>query len=164
MQISDAAKLLNLTGDITPEIVKAAYIAATKKYHPDINPAGENMMKMVNAAYDAMKSYNGILDVDGTPESTPYPDAVNDALNAIIDLPGLNIEICGAWIWVSGNTREHKDTLKETGFKYASKKKMWNFRPEGWRSKSRGQTSMEEIRYKYGSDKPRARNAQAALV
>ena len=157
MQITDAAKLLNLVGDITPEIVKAAYRAATKKYHPDINPAGENMMKLINAAYDVLKAYNGIIDEDGTPDSAPYPDAVNDALNVIIDLPGLIIEICGAWIWVSGATREHKDTLRETGFKYASKKQMWNFRPVGWRSQSRGNTSMDDIRQKYGSDTPRAR-------
>jgi hypothetical protein len=44
--------------------------------------------------------------------------------------------------------------LKEAGFRFASKKKRWYFRPENWRSSSRGQYTMEDIRYKYGSERP----------
>ncbi len=40
MNIYDAAKILSLSGSLTPELVKAAYRQACKKYHPDINPAG----------------------------------------------------------------------------------------------------------------------------
>ena len=35
MKISDAAKLLGLTGEINPKIVKKAYLNACNKYHPD---------------------------------------------------------------------------------------------------------------------------------
>jgi len=55
MNIYDAAKILGLSGDITPEQIKAAYREACKTYHPDINPVGEEMMKLVNAAYEAFK-------------------------------------------------------------------------------------------------------------
>lgn len=40
-----------------------------------------------------------------------YNPAADVVLNAIIGL-GLEIEICDAWIWVSGNTEAHKETLK----------------------------------------------------
>jgi len=82
------------------------------------------------------------------------PEALNDALTAIISLAGLIIEICGAWVWVTGDTYKHKAILKDNGFKYASKKKAWHFRPENWKSSSRGQASMDEIRGKYGSTSP----------
>lgn len=59
MNIYDAAKVLDLTGDITPEDVKAAYKKAAMKFHPDINPAGGEMMKLVNAAYDVLKDHTG---------------------------------------------------------------------------------------------------------
>lgn len=154
MKISDAVKVLGLSGDVTPKDVKAAYRVAAMKYHPDRNPAGADMMKIINAAYDALKDYSGEVPTSDEAETEDYPEAVNDALNAVFGLDGLEIEICGAWVWVGGNTFKHKAVLKEAGYKYASKKKSWYFRPEDWHSSSRGSYSMEDIRGKYGSSKP----------
>ncbi|ODS24767.1 molecular chaperone DnaJ [Candidatus Endobugula sertula] len=157
MNIQDAAKILQLVGEITPKIAKAAYRKAAMEYHPDRNPAGAEMMKIINAAYDVLKDYTGNVSANeqGTETNNEnYSEAVNTALNAIIHLAGLNIEICGAWVWVSGDTRTHREVLKVAGFKYASKKKCWYFRPSDWRSASRGAYSMDEIRDKYGSSKP----------
>ena len=66
MHIYDAAKILGLSGDVTPEIIKTAYREASKKYHPDINPAGGEMMKLVNAAYDVLKEYSGAIKEQST--------------------------------------------------------------------------------------------------
>ena len=161
MNIYDAAKLLGVSGTVTQEDIKKAYRQAAQQFHPDRNPAGAEMMKMINAAYDVLKEFNGDIpngfssgnNSNQTSEEN-YSEAVNEALNKIIHLEGLDIEICGAWVWVSGETRKHKDTIKEANFKYASKKKCWYFRPEDWRSSSRGSHSMDDIRSKYGSSKP----------
>lgn len=150
MNIYDAAKILSISGKIDPEIVRAAYLAACKKYHPDINPAGAEMMKVVNAAYDVLREHSGTI----KDEQSEYGELFNTALNSILPLHDLIIEVCGVWIWVTGDTRTHKDALKEAGFKWASKKKAWHFRPEQYRSKSRGKTTLDEIRAKYGSTKP----------
>lgn len=147
MKPNDAAKLLDLDGDITPETVKLAYRRACKKYHPDINPAGLEMMKSVNLAYEALKDFTGNVEQG----ATGYSDSLNDALNAVINLVGLNIEICGAWVWISGDTKTHKTILKESGYKWASKKKMWYFRPEDYKSANRGTWSIDKIRDSYGS-------------
>lgn len=150
MNIYDAAKILSLSGDLTPKIIKAAYVTACKKYHPDINPAGAEMMKVINAAYDLLRDYSGNI----KEEQNDYGDLLNDALNAVLTLTGVTVEICGAWLWVTGNTKAHKEALKEAGFKWASKKKAWYFRPENFRSFSRGKTTLDEIRTKYGSKRP----------
>lgn len=150
MNIYDAAKILGLSGNITPQTAKTAYRKACKKYHPDVNPAGNEMMKLINQAYDVLKDYSGEI----KKQQTNYSEVLNDALNAVFGLQGLVIEICGAWVWITGNTREHKAALKEAGFKWASKKKAWYFRPEEFRSRSKGGTSLEEIREKYGSTRP----------
>ncbi len=147
----DAAKILGLSGEITPELAKQAHRKACKKYHPDINPAGEEMMKLVNEAYSILQDFTGNV----REQQTEYGEQLNDALNAILNLSGLFIEICGAWIWVSGNTIAHKNILKASGFKWAHKKKAWYFRPEQYRSKGRGQSSMDDIREKYGSNRPK---------
>ncbi|WP_024771734.1 J domain-containing protein [Aquimarina macrocephali] len=150
MTIYDAAKILGLTGEITPKTTKQAFREASKKYHPDVNPAGEDMMKIINEAYEVLKDYQG----QTKDQQTDYGDTLNEALNSIINLSGLVIEICGSWIWITGNTKDHKTALKEAGFKWAFKKRAWYFRPEDYRSKSKGSKSLDEIRSKYGSHSP----------
>ena len=158
MKISDAAHILGLTGTVTPEMIKDAFRQAAKKYHPDRNPAGLEMMKLVNGAFDVLKEWSGNLDDEGTTsEGAGYPEAVSNALNAIIDLAGLNIEICGAWVWVSGGTYQHRAALKKAHFRYAKNKTSWYFRPDDWASSSKGTMSMDDIRKKYGSSAPKRR-------
>jgi len=108
------------------------------------------MMKLVNAAYDDLKEFSGEVEV-GFKGAEKYGEQINAALNAIIDL-GMEIEICGAWVWVSGNTKPHKDRLKEAGFKWASKKACWYFRPEDYKGQSRKSWSMNDIRNKYSAN------------
>jgi uncharacterized membrane protein len=150
MKTTDAAKILGLAGEITPETVRDAYRRAAMKYHPDRNPAGLEMMQAVNAAYEALKEFSGDVEQD----ASTYADDLNDALNSIIECAGLEIEVCGAWVWVSGDTKAHKDTLKAAGYRWAPKKLRWYYRPEDWAPMSRfarGRYSMEEIREKHGS-------------
>ncbi|NQV82384.1 MAG: DnaJ domain-containing protein [Rhodospirillales bacterium] len=150
----DAAKILGLTGEIDPQMAKAAYRAAALKYHPDINAAGEEMMKLINEAFEVLENFTG----DVKEQDVSYGAAVNDALNAIIRLAGLDIEICGAWIWVTGDTRTHKEALKSAGYRWASKKLSWYFRPAQYRSRSRGKYTMDDIRTTYGSARPAAQS------
>ena len=166
----DAAKILKLSGDITAELVKNAYREACKIYHPDINPAGDEMMKFINNAYDVLKDFTGKLDPandqaepkEGS-NASHYPEALNDALNALYGLPGLTYEICGAWLWVGGNTKEHKDRIKEAGFKWASRKKLWFFRPDDYKSRNRKEKSMNDIRDKWGTTRPEFRTKKTAI-
>lgn len=151
MNIYDAAKILRLSGHIDPTQTKTAYRAACKKYHPDINPAGDDMMTVINAAFEALKDYQGEIKEQ---DAKDYGDKLNEALNAVLGLSGLIVEVCGAWVWITGETRMHKDALKAVGFRWASKKKAWYFRPEEYRSFSRGNSSLEDIREKYGASKP----------
>lgn len=72
-------------------------------------------------------------------------------INAIIPLEGLNIELVGHWIWVTGSTKMHKDILKETGLFYASKKFAWYWRPNEFKCSNRKNMSLDDIKNKYGS-------------
>lgn len=146
----DALSILDLARSATFEDIKSAYRRACSMYHPDRNPAGLEMMKLVNAAYQALSDY-----VAGSDEDVDYMkennlgDELNNALNAIIGL-GLDIEICGSWIWVSGDTKPHREILKSAGYRWAPKKLMWSF-CGGERTTSRGKFSMDDIRLRHGS-------------
>jgi len=157
MKLQDALNILGLSGDgITLEMCKDAYRRASMKYHPDRNPGGLEMMKAVNAAWDILKVWKWDSEpVNVKPgKDTDYGDALNAAINAVIGLDGISLEICGAWIWVCGDTRPHKDAFKAAGFMWASKKKRWYFRPPEWRSSNRrGEWDMDAIREKFGSER-----------
>ena len=148
MKKIDAMNVLGLT-HLTQENLKAAYRAACKKYHPDRNPAGLEMMKAVNVAYETLK---GLPDeIEAAEGCNDFGETLNAALNAIINLDGIKIEVCGNWVWLSGNTKPHKDAIKAAGFWWASKKSMWYFRPAEWKSTSRGGWDIEKIRDQHGS-------------
>lgn len=152
MSHREALRILDLNGRVDFKMIKTAYRFACSRYHPDRNPAGLEMMKLINAAYQALSDYvEGSVEIDReeAADNMHFSDALNDALNAVVGL-GLTIEICGSWIGVSGDTRTHKDILKAAGYKFAPKKVMWSF-CGGKRSTSRGKFSMDDIRERHGS-------------
>ncbi len=166
MSQQEALNILGIdTLTITQEVVVRAYRQAAKIYHPDRNPAGLEMMKLVNLAYETLKDFEGTVSDSAF---TDYGEKLNTALNSIIDL-GLTVEICGCWIWVSGDTRTHRTVLKQAGFLWASKKQAWYFRPANQKKRRCGAAwSMEKIRANYGSNpaqvEPKTSNRQQAVL
>lgn len=154
MNIYDALKVLGVTeSPVTEEIVKQAFHKAAMKYHPDRNPAGAEMMKLVNEARESLKGGTYPIEYKNE-EGYDYGEEINTALNKIIHLVDLKIEVCGSWVWVSGNTKEHWPMMKEAGFQFSPPKKMVYFRPEYSKKRrfKRDGLSIDEIRAKYGSD------------
>lgn len=152
MKDLEALNILDCAISSSNELIKIGYRRACSMYHPDRNPAGLEMMKLINAAYDVLRDYDGSNLDDSTinySEEINLADHINEALNAIINL-GLNIEVCGMWIWVSGDTRPYKEVLKAAGYKWASKKLMWYF--AGVKTKgSKGKWDINKIRKSHGS-------------
>ena len=121
--------------------------------HPDKGGDVE-IMKAINTEYE--KAVKMLAAGGGFTQQEAEAEILNaqqykEAINAIINLPGIAIELCGGWIWVSGETRQHKDILKEAKFWFASKKCMWYFRAPEYKTSARQSHSMEYIRSKYGS-------------
>jgi hypothetical protein len=115
------------------------------------------MMKLINQALESLgdiingkNEWDGSLSASAEFNEADLGDEMNAAINAIIGL-GLTIEVCGTWIWVSGDTRPHKEILKESGYKWAPVKKLWHWRPADAKSFSRGKYTMDEIRASHGS-------------
>lgn len=113
------------------------------------------MMKAITEAWRVLEKWDWNKDPVHVKagKNHGYGDALMEALNKIIHCPGITIEICGAWVWVGGDTRPVKDVLKEAGYFWASKKKMWYFRPPEWASANRyGEWTIEAIREKFDSE------------
>lgn len=158
MNHKESFSILELHGTVTPDDIKLAYRKACAKYHPDRNPAGLEMMKLINIAYETVKDFSGIAEKE---EGRNLSDEYNDALNAIINL-GLKVEICGSWVWVTGDTKTHRSALKAAHFMWAPKKEAWYFRTSKNRSFNRGKWSLDQIRETYGSEEFKNKQRQIA--
>ncbi len=147
----------------TLEELRKQYKESLKLHHPD-NGGNLEIMQEINAEYDRLFKFlknqheNSNTDQDNTKSdynNMKYDFAedelLREMLNRIIHFNGIDIELVGAWIWVSGNTYHHKKQLKELGFRWASQKKMWYWHSEAFKKKSRKTLSMDEIRNYYGS-------------
>jgi hypothetical protein len=140
---------------LTNEIeVKQRYKELAKTHHPDRGGCVETM-KRINSQYEnCMKGFyqaagKSISEID---ELFEQDYLMRQKLNLILALEGLIIEICGNWLWVTGETKPHKDVLKSCGFFWASKKEAWYYRSEQFKScGNRSSRTLDEIRYKHGS-------------
>lgn len=156
MRITDALNMLGLEGSADLASCETAYRRAAMKYHPDRNPAGADIMKAVNAAIAAIRKWYAEGRDELRPHNNPtgYGDELAAALNALHGLAGLDIEICGSWVWVGGDTKPNKEALKAAGYKWGRQKAKWYFRPEGYvsrRPKGAKPWTMDEIRNYHGS-------------
>jgi curved DNA-binding protein CbpA len=143
----------------TVEDIKVEYRKLVKEYHPDLHRGEEDVytehMKRINNEFEwlvtgAYRAESGEKYSRETEESILNLQAI---LDQIIALPGVEIEICGTWIWVSGDTYPVKDRLKAAGFLFSGQKKMWYHTGGGERKKRRGTMDMDDIRDKHGSRK-----------
>ena len=134
----------------TLEQLRKEYKRLVKENHPD-NGGSDEAIKIINAEYEELFK---VLKNSDTENKSKYnmaeDEMLRNVINSIINL-NVDIEICGSWIWVSGNTYGCKTELKTNGFKWASKKKMWYWHNPEEVTRSYGKTTMADIRTKYGS-------------
>ena len=92
-----------------------------------------------------------IEDTEDSNSTNDLMEKANAKIELIKDLEGINIEKIGVWVWIDGDTKAHKDTLKDLGFKYASKKQMWYYNPDAtYRKRTKKTFSKEEMEALHG--------------
>lgn len=143
--------------------LKAKFKELLKIHHPD-NGGDVKVMQQINEEYarlikvlpDDLKQTNkGKENKKKQADTSALSEALKAALAKVSSIEGLIVEVCGLWIWVSGNTYPVKDILKNAGYKFSGKKKMWYFHEEtesNYRHWHKKETDMETIRSKYGSN------------
>lgn len=132
------------------EELKKEYRRLLFIHHPDKGGNKEDV-QVLNEEYQQMfKILNNTSNREA--DHKAMPDDFQEIINKIINLD-VEIEICGSWVWVSGNTKPLRKELNEAGFFWASKKQMWYWHSEDDKSTSHKAVSMDDIRNKYGSEK-----------
>ena len=146
----------------TLEELRKEYKRLVKQYHPD-NGGDTETVKEINAEYDKMFKILENGSANKKDFDIDLDAAIREAINNIINL-NVNIEICGTWIWISGNTYKVKEELKAAGFKWCSNKKMWSWHFGVYARKGNKKTDMAYIRNKYGSQIIKSENRNRELT
>ena len=141
----------------TIEELKKQYRELAHKHHPD-RGGNVDTMKAVNAEYDALfpqlknvhktrdgETYTAKQDSDETVEQ------FKELIDELMKMDDIIIEIIGCFVWVTGDTKTHKERLKELRFRWHSKKVAWYLAPEDYRKRSRKDYALDEIRAMYGT-------------
>lgn len=149
----------------TMEIVKKQYRKLAMKYHPD-RGGSEEIFKEINNEYEEalnIAKNNELRKTKSKKEEdfikNQYKNSSNfrGIMDKLIQLVNINIEICGTWLYITGNTYPVKDYLKnEFGAFWSKSKKCWIISPEGknfHKSKGYKGKNMSSIRTVYGSEK-----------
>lgn len=143
----------------TLEDVKQLYKKLARELHPDCNrdrdttAEFQDMQKQYDEAWKRCEHiHKNASGETYTKETTETSEAYAAIIEALLHMPGLVIELCGTWLWVTGNTKEHKDSLKALGFKYASNKKAWYYHEGEYHRYGKSNKSMNDIREMYGSE------------
>lgn len=104
--------------------LKKQYREWVKKLHPD-HGGDENAFKEMYSEYEEIQ-LNGFKKEAATNDIELSPELM-EALKAVIHLEGLEIELVGSWIWISGDTYHSKEILKAAHYKWNNKRKRWFF-------------------------------------
>jgi len=130
--------------------VKREYKRLAMLHHPDRGGDTETMQE-INKQYEQIiknpsYGYNHVSN-EAKEDFIKFPEIINEVIRF-----NITIEVCGNWIWLSGNTIAYKEELKRLGFYFAPKKAMWYWRPKSFKSSHTKPMEMDYIRSKYGSD------------
>lgn len=153
----------------TAEDLKSAYRKAAVKLHPD-NGGNEEEFKSMQAEFSKMfdKLKNVHVSKEGKTYEATGDYATNETaeefmniINVVLTFAGVEIELCGRWLWFSGNTKAYKDQLKELGCKWSANKMMWYWQNDGKRRFHKKAWSIDQIRDTYGSQSFRQAEKEA---
>ena len=133
--------------------LKATYRRLALEHHPD-RGGDTATMQAINAEYEQafskLKAQYNAEAREGY-KTTETADEFRRVVLALIRLEGLEVELCGSWLWIGGETKANKEALKEAGCKWCKSKHKWYWHHfDRKRRRGTGYT-MGEIRAKYGS-------------
>lgn len=161
----NAMKYFNIREIHCIEELKKVYFKLAQRIHPD-HGGSEEEFKILNSEYqqlfpkfkDIHKNIKPEVKEEYYTAKTSTKECPEDFINIVsilLNIKGIDVELCGRWLWISGDTKPHKEILKALKCSWNAKKGMWSWHyPEdGVYKKNRKFVPMEDIRNMYGSQK-----------
>lgn len=163
-KVQDALRQMLLAESLNE--LKQLYRAFALEFHPD-HGGSEEAMKQINIQFtwlfeslknkqneEATRAHDA-GNWAGFSTTTETPEEFIDIISKLDRIQGIIVELCGRWLWISGNTKDNREALKACGCRWSTNKKMWYWRhEEDFCKKHNSHTrDIEEIRAMYGSQR-----------
>lgn len=131
--------------------IKAHYRELARQYHPDLGGC-EETMKIINCQYHAKLKDQSGKEFDGHKYNynNKIEQEIMDKISELLKIANLQIDLIGLWIWVRGDTKPHKETLKSLGCYWHSVRKCWYWKPKGFSRTRSNPGSLDDLAKKYG--------------
>jgi len=145
------------------ESLRQAYKRLVKQLHPDCG-GNANDFKAMKAEYESVFSnlknhsaFTANTDEAKKEHNRKYDyhddELFRDIIEKIITFENITIEICGIWLWITGNTYQYREQFKSLGFAWSKSKSAWYWKPYAGNIHYKSGKSMKQIRAMYGSEK-----------
>lgn len=156
----------------TLDEAKALYKKLARENHPDMG-GDLRTMQEINAQFSQFQARSATNEArdrqrtahaEGKKSAADYHDLdeiekqLFDVINFAVNLDGVEVELMGLWVWLTGNTKAHKETIKAWNEAHPDRRLKWSPNKTAWYyagvpSFNRKKTNLDEIRDKYGSQK-----------
>lgn len=152
--------------------VKKRYKELAFKHHPDYG--GDTLtMQVINHQYEEkLKSFDGqkTTDSDNKEHTYRYDQKVEQELMYLIDrllclkMVNVDIYLIGLWVWVDGDTKAYKESLKELKCRWHSVRKCWYFAGVASRYRKNTNKGIDDIAGAYGAVKFNHKNSKQLTI
>lgn len=131
--------------------VKSKYKKLAFLFHPD-RGGDTATMQEINAQYKFI-CINKVFTEESEKNNYADSEKFADILQNLLFIKDIEIEVCGNWLWITGNTYFWKKEIKAQDFKFSKNKMAWYWHPEGYRKRGKKHFNIEQIRNLWGSEK-----------
>lgn len=149
------------------DAIKKHFYKLVKQHHPDAGGCHETMVEINSQYQDAMR---GIYREERDSESVEWwmeqEGLLFDKVVEFLRIPGLEVELMGVWLWITGETKPNKEKIKELGGRWAKDKKAWYWRsPEhSYRRKNKPSKDLDGLREQWGGRKAKSQGVKALPI
>lgn len=154
----------------TVEEIKIRYRKLALENHPDRGGNPETMKEINNQYEAALKNSDGQTFTDEKTDKShtyKYNEQIEkdlvEIISKLIGLEGIDLLLIGRWLWISGETKQHKEQLKAEGCKWHSTRILWYWRSPHDKSFTRSGGDLSDLAEKYGASIPRKQTRKKSL-
>jgi curved DNA-binding protein CbpA len=154
--IKNTSKMAHFKNIDSLDQLRKEYHRLALQFHPDRGGC-EETMKAINNEFEKLSKSLINANTDFSAARKVYENQVSEeiieTINKIIDLIGIDIEIIGSWVWLTGNTYPNREAIKEAGFNFSRQKSAWYWHAGDYRKRNGKMSSLDDVRDFWGSEK-----------
>jgi len=159
MKVSEALQVMGFESgmNVNKELVAKTFKKLSFQFHPDQGGSNEKMILLLDARKTLLEKMSESWFSGQKASECNIADLMQEVLDKIQHLQGLELTIAGSWLWVDGKTKQYSKLLGKTGagLHWHSRKNKWYWHPpetgkkkKYWKGKK--SVPMDKIYSRYG--------------